>query len=64
VPTTPSALQTTLGWLILAVSTVVFLAIATYFVYVFFMSSPGLDIATVPGGGSSLMRQAVQQLHQ
>jgi hypothetical protein len=62
-PATPGALQSMLGWLILAVSTIVFLAIAGYCVFVFVLSSPRIDVSALSGGGASVMDQGVQQLH-
>jgi hypothetical protein len=58
----PSFMQSILGWLILAASTVLFLAIAGYFVFVFVLSSPKFDVSSLPGGGPSIMRDEVHQL--
>jgi hypothetical protein len=62
-PATPGALQSVLGWLILAVSTIVFLTIAGYCVVVFVVSSPPMDLSALRGGGPTVMDQGVQQLH-
>jgi hypothetical protein len=56
--------QSILGWLLLAASTIAFLLIAGYFVYLYLLTSPGFDIKNLPGGGSSSMRDEVQQLRQ
>jgi hypothetical protein len=61
-PSTPGALQSIVGWLILAVSTMVFLSIAGYCVFVFVLSSPRLDVTAVPGGGPSVMQEDVHRL--
>ena len=52
------------GWLVLAVSTLVFLLVAGYFVYAFVLSTPGFNLANLPGGGPSMMGQEVQHLRQ
>jgi hypothetical protein len=61
-PDAPRVLPSMLGWLIAAVSFVLFLAIAGYFAFVFLLSSPRLDVSALPGGGPSVMRQEVQRL--
>jgi hypothetical protein len=62
-PAEPGRLQSMAGWLILAVSTILFLSIAGYCVFVFVLSSPRFDVTALPGGGPSVMEQGVQQLH-
>ncbi|MBV9169410.1 MAG: hypothetical protein JOZ81_04925 [Chloroflexi bacterium] len=61
-PSAPGAIQTVISWMVLAASTVAFLAIAGYFVYVFLLSSPRLDITALTDGGPSVMQQGVRQL--
>ena len=62
-PATPGALQSMVGWLILAVATIVFLLMAGYCVFAFVLSSPRIDVSALPGGGPTVMDQGVQQLH-
>jgi hypothetical protein len=58
----PGFMQSIVGWLILAVSTVLFLAIAGYFAYLVLLSSPKFDLSALPGGGPSVLREEVHQL--
>ena len=61
-PDAPGFLQSMLGWLIAAVSLVLFLAIAGYFVFIFLLSSPRLDLSKLPGGGPSMMGDEVHHI--
>ncbi|MBV9328208.1 MAG: hypothetical protein JO352_31210 [Chloroflexi bacterium] len=61
-PSTPGLMRSIVGWLILAVSTVVFLSIAVYFVIVMLLSAPRIDVTALPGGGPSIMQEGVHQL--
>jgi hypothetical protein len=56
--------QSLFGWLMLAASTLVFVLVAGYFACAFVLSTPGVDLTHLPGGGSSAMGQEVQQLKQ
>lgn len=58
----PHVFHSMAGWLLLAVSTLLFLVVASYFAYVFLLSSPRIDLARLPGGGPSVMREEVQTL--
>jgi hypothetical protein len=61
-PATPGTGQSLVGWVVLAVSTLLFLLIAAYFAYAFLLSSPRLSIQNLPGGGDTAMRHEVQHL--
>ncbi len=63
-PIRQGSIQSLVGWVILAASTLVFLLVAGYFVYLFLLSSPSFDLRNAPGGGDSAMRQEVQHLRQ
>ena len=63
-PTTAGPAESLAGWLLLAGSTIVFLLVAGYFVYVYLLAAPAFDIRNLPGGGDPAMRQEVQHLRQ
>jgi hypothetical protein len=61
-PEAPGRAKSLVGWLILAVSTIVFLSIAGYFVIAMVLSAPRIDATALPGGEPSVMREGVHQL--
>ena len=61
-PNDEGGVRAWLGWLILAVSTILFLVVAGYLVYYFLLTRPAFSVSNLPGGGQSEMGQEVQQL--
>jgi hypothetical protein len=61
-PTDHGGAHAWVGWAIMAISTVLFLLVAGYFVYWFLVVPPTASGVGVPDGGSREFRQQVQQL--
>jgi hypothetical protein len=56
--------QSLVGWLMLAASTLAFVLVAGYFVCTLVLSTPGVDLTHLPGGGPPVMGNEVQHLKQ
>jgi hypothetical protein len=63
-PARPGAFQSIVGWVILAISTLAFLLVTAYVLYVFVLTSPRVDPGALPGGGSPEMSREVNRLRQ
>jgi hypothetical protein len=58
----PGRLQVWFGWLIMAVSTILFLLLVAYFGYWMFLARPSFDPSSLPGGNSAGMHDAIQRI--